>query len=208
MLAAAEAKYGLKYPWKDHEPWGLWWSDSRQSIGQSPSEMFLYYVIARDLKGLDKLLESERAQQALGLKYDKTTASVLDLYCAQLQREHRDVRAPKLLATLETMQGWFDDFELWFNDIKTARMRIALNSSRKIAFFIAAAKETWKNPNDVSEREWELIQVFLTEGPTKIRDALGLEYPIVKGKWPGQREQIERTYDICKSIQKAAKKKK
>jgi hypothetical protein len=68
--------------------------------------------------------------------------------------------------------------------------------------FIAAAVGVWGTPETLTEKQWELVQVFLTQGPTKIEAAVGISYPITKGKWPGQRTQIEKTGDVCLAIAK------
>lgn len=203
MIKAAKDRFGLDYPWKDSSAWDDWWNDSVQSAGQAPSQMFLYYLLARDSENVKTLLESTKAQTAIGVRYDKTTISVLDLYLAQLQEEYRNADAAKILANLGTLKSWFDDFELWFNAIKTAKVpRISTNSSTKIGLFIAAAAQVWLTPDKVSESQWELIQVVLTQGPKKIEEAIGIAYPIPKGKWPGQRLQYEKTVEVCQEIKK------
>lgn len=203
MIDAAKSEYDLEYPWHEHSGWMDWWSDKAQSGGQEPSQMFLYYVIARDLAGLNALLGSGSLQTALKLKYDRTTISVLDLYCAQLQNEELPDSA-KLLATFETMGGWFNDFETWFNALKTEKVpKIPVNSSTKIAFFIAGAAMAWEKPSDVTDRQWQMIQVLLTQGPGKIKEVLGFDLPTARGKWPGQKTQIEGMLEICRNISKA-----
>jgi hypothetical protein len=87
MIKAAKEKYGLDYPWKDPSAWNGWWIDRAQAGGQAPSQMFLYYVIARNVQKVDELLASDALQNRLGLRYDRTTISVLDLYAAQMQHE-------------------------------------------------------------------------------------------------------------------------
>lgn len=49
--------------------------------------MFLDDVIARDIANVETLLGSTKAQDGAGVRYDRTTISVLDLYMAQLQNE-------------------------------------------------------------------------------------------------------------------------
>lgn len=203
MLDAAKSSFGIDYPWKSHTGWNDWWADKAQSAGQEPSQMFLYYVVARDLAGANTLLGSTALQQSLKFKYDRTTISVLDLYCAQLQNEESP-DSPKILATLDTMLTWFSDFEMWFNALKTEKVpKIPVNSSTKIAFFIAGAAAAWGKPELVNDVQWQKIQVLVTQGPGKILDILGLELPTARGKWPGQKEQIEGVLEICKKISKA-----
>jgi hypothetical protein len=104
--------------------------------------MVLYYIICRDLKNLQQVLESREAQRSIGIKYDRKTVSVLDMYTAQLQYEDQHpTEAANMLAKLDLLQRWFADFELWFNEIKMAKIpRIAPSSATKIALFIAGKR--------------------------------------------------------------------
>lgn len=207
MLKVAE-KYDLKYPWKNNESWKQWWSETKLSQGQAPSEMFLYYLIAREVDSVNNLLESQKTLNPLRLNYDRTTASVLDIYCAQAKAE--DISSandhPQMLAPMKKIEEWFADFELWFNTLKVAKVPgIKVNSSTKIALFIAALSKTWPGldgPGQITESQWEILQIFLTQGPGKILEILDFEYPISKGKWPGQKKQIERTFEICEEIKR------
>jgi hypothetical protein len=179
MLESAKRDFGMDYPWKNNTPWDVWWEDTVQSVGQAASQMFLYYVIARDRKGLETLLGSTRTITQLGMKYDGTITWVLDLYCAQLKSQEASGTA-KILTDFAGLTKWFEDFELWFNKIKAEKVpTIKVNSSTKIGFFIAAAAETWGDRAQVTSPQWDLIQVFLTEGPSSIKDKIGLTYPIL-----------------------------
>jgi len=202
MIDAGRSKHELVYPWKNDGAWKQWWTDTWHAIGQAPSQMFLYYLICRDLNNLERLLDSERAQRSLNVRYDRTTASVLDIYTAQLQYEDQYPNdAALMLAKLELLENWFADFELWFNEIKMAKIpRISAGSATKIALFIASAIDVWGTPDRLSEGQWELVQVLLTQGPARISEAIRLPYPIPKGKWPGQKKQIDATVEICREI--------
>ncbi|HEY8096696.1 MAG TPA: DUF262 domain-containing protein [Methylobacter sp.] len=202
MIDAAKNDYGIDYPWSDPKGWTLWWTDNWHVIGQAPSQMFLYYVICRDIANFEMLLGSRNAERQLSIKYDGKTASVLDIYTAQLEYEDRNyTKGAKILANLNMLKGWFDEFELWFNEIKMVRVpQIAPNSATKIALFIASAIKVWGTPDKLRESQWELVQVFLTEGPTAISAEIGVSYPIAKGKWPSQKKQIDATVTLCQKI--------
>ena len=202
MLAYGKNDYGLDYPWKQPEGWNLWWTDNWHVIGQAPSQMFLYYTICRDIKNLEMLLQSEKARRLLSVRYDGTTSSVLDIYTAQLEYEDRNsTDGANILANLNTLRGWFDEFELWFNEVKMVRVpRIVPNSATKIALFIASAIDVWGTPDQLEENQWEAVQVFLTEGTGAISKEIGVDYPIAKGKWPGQKKQIDATVKLCQKI--------
>lgn len=200
MIQAGKQNYGLDYPWQQHSYWKDWWEETAQSTEQAASQTFLYYVIARDLTAVETILNSSQLQQSLGLHYDRTTTSVLDLFCAQMQSEKIQGTA-KITADLLKLAGWFKEFETWFNTIKGQKVpRVSLNSATKVAFFIAGACQLWKAPNAVTEPQWEKIQLFLTKGPAEIQDKLQVEFSPTRGKWPGQKKQIEQTFAICKKI--------
>jgi len=153
--------------------------------------MFLYYVVARDLENVEKLLASSKVQDQLSVRYDRTTISVLDLYVAQLQHESlKPGDSPKILVDVNGLEAWFQSFETWFNTIKKAKVpRIATNSSTTISLFIAAASQVWVTPDKVTEEQWELIQIFPTQGPSKIEDAIGL--PTRSQKESGQDKKLK-----------------
>jgi hypothetical protein len=200
MVATAKERHGVAYPWKQNQAWLAWWNGSAQAIGQAPSQMFLHYLVARDPARIHLLLEDATRAPALGVAYDGTTTSVLDMYCAQAQRESNE-NQPSVLPDLDTLKAWFTDFESWFNTLKTFKCpRLSVNSSTKVALFIAAAAHVWKSPDEVSDSQWEDADCFLTQGPAKIRQVLGVDYTIAKGKWPEHKRQIEKTFEAVRVI--------
>jgi len=200
MIKAGQEIFQLSYPWKNPTGWKDWWHDTTHAAGQAPSQMFLYYVLARDLTAVQTILDSEKVQQTLRLKYDRTTVSVLDLYCAQAQQEQQP-NSPAIIVSLSDLQKWFEEFEAWFNAIKLAKVPgVSVNSATKLAFFIAGATTYWSAPEKVTEEQWESIQFFLTQGPGPIKEKLGRDFSTTRGKWPGQLKQIEQTVGICELI--------
>ena len=200
MMEFGSENYGLSYPWGDHQCWNNWWEGRAQAAGQTASQMFLFYVVVRDLQAVGTLLESGSRQQALGLRYDKTVTSVLDLYCAQAESQEKE-GAPQIVASLETLKDWFGDFERWFNTIKSEKVpRVAVNSATKFAAFIAHASQHWDTVDAVTEEQWEQIQFFLTKGPNDILEGLGMEFSSSRGTWPGQKKQFLQVGKICEKI--------
>lgn len=203
MVQASQLKYQMDYPWKKNAAWLDLWQGSVYASGQYPSEIFLYYLLAKDLANVDTLLRSSSLRQELKIKFDRTTASVLDLYCAQLQNEDQNPSALQALGTLADQKKWFDEFELWFNEIKERYVPgLPVSAARKLALFIAAAIDIFGTPSNVKDEQWELIQIFLTKGPAKIKEAIGVEYPRLSGRWEGQRKHIEKARMVCEEIKK------
>jgi hypothetical protein len=200
MLKHAADHFNLIYPWKESRGWKVWWTGSAHAIGQAPSQMFLYYVVCRDLNSVETLLNSEKAQKSLSVKYDGSTASVLDIYAARLQYEDLGGEV-RILANMDVLERWFREFEHWFNELAMIKVpRIEPNASTKVALFIAAATQVWGSPDRINEKQWDAVQSFLTKSPRDIAAILELDYPIAKGKWPGQKQQIDATMELCQRI--------
>jgi hypothetical protein len=201
MIDAAK-KHGVDYPWVHPDAWTSWWAGTASSVGQAASQMFLYYAIARDPARVHVLLsDPERIQQTLAIRFDGTITTVLDIWCAQGQHESKKPEETAMIADRKTLEAWFLDFEKWFFALKTWKVpRMSVASSTKVALFIAAASMAWRGPELVTPTQWEDIEVFLTQTPTRIKQLLGIEYPLAKGRWTELKKQIDRTFEICRAI--------
>jgi len=64
MIEGARREYGLQWPWATvsqpiRESWNRWWSNKQTSVGQTASEMFLWYVIAKYVAEVDGVLSNQ-----------------------------------------------------------------------------------------------------------------------------------------------------
>ncbi|HZV01815.1 MAG TPA: DUF262 domain-containing protein [Planctomycetota bacterium] len=201
MIENAIARWKVDYPWKQHQAWAGWWANTAQSVGQAPSQMFLHYCVARSPARIH-MLQQDAAQQALGVRFDGTTTSMLDLWVAHCQRESQG-GGPEILPDLATFKAWFDDFESWFNTMRMFKVpKISVNSATKVAMFIAAAAMVWGKVADVTDSQWEDVDIFLTQGPAKVKQVTGIDFPVGKGKWSDHKKQIEATFEIVRAIAK------
>ncbi len=201
MLLSARER-ALDYPWTDNKQagWYTWWEGSDSAKGQAASEVFLFYVLARDRAALDALVHDHH--RPCGLDFDDTVESALDLYCAQAKAEEdRENPATPMLANLTTLKTWFNDFETWFKEIKTSKVpKVPLNSARKVALFIAAAAEKWQTPDELSAEQWDNVDLFLSRGPNDIKEHFGVNYTTPRGKWRTQRIQMDDVFGIVDLI--------
>jgi len=200
-INSAATKFQLDYPWQNTAFWSAFWDDTAKSIGQYPSQVFLIFIIARNLISFQTLIDSEAARASCGVRYDKTMTSVLDLFLAQLNYEDKNAGAAKILPTIDIIKADFINFESWFNAIKgRGVVSIQSNSSLKIVFFIAGAIHYWETPDKVTDAQWEEIQYLLTKGPEDIKRKFSTDFTIAKGKWPGVKQQINDINTICNKI--------
>jgi hypothetical protein len=88
MIESASRK-GVDNPWarnpKACHHWKRWWAEKALAKGQTPSEMFLWYLVLRYRDSLNRLLSSPNLMKHLPVSFRGTTEEALDIYCAQLQ---------------------------------------------------------------------------------------------------------------------------
>ncbi|MCI5116216.1 MAG: hypothetical protein D3912_15670, partial [Candidatus Electrothrix sp. AX1] len=204
MINSAREKHGIDYPWNEdfRESWYSWWKESVYATGQNPSEMFLFFVLAKNLGVVQNILDSEKSVKELKLKYNKTIDSVLDIYCARLQAEDREQIQVNTLPSINDLKFWFDQFQRWFHLIKTNKVPTIKAASRiKIALFIAAASDTWGSPDEVTDSQWDNIDVLLIQGQSKIKSHFkGFTVATPRGKWPAQAKQAADIKELCEKI--------
>ena len=206
MISRAKEKRDIAYPWNEdfRKSWCSWWKESVYATGQNPSEMFLFFVIAKKIDALQDILKSEKSVKELKLKYNKTIDSVLNIYCARLQAEDGGQIQVKTLPSLEEFKSWFDQFQRWFHLIKTNKVTtIKAKSKIKIALFIAAASDVWKSPDDVTDSQWENIETLLLQGQSKIKSHFN-DFVVAtpRGKWPAQAKQVSDIKELCQDDKK------
>ncbi|MGA9377447.1 MAG: DUF262 domain-containing protein, partial [Phormidium sp.] len=109
MINAAK-KRGLSNPWNSNleakELWYDWWKGKEKAKGQTPSLMFLWYLICLDRDKLDSMLKNGITTH-LQISFRGTIEEALDIYCAQLKYQE---------SYKETMLSSFDDIQKNFNE--------------------------------------------------------------------------------------------
>ena len=88
-MTKAAAKKGVKNPWKCYHKaqqyWIDWWEGKAQAKGQTPSAMFLWYLVFSYRTELDNLISTQDTMKHLTMTFNGSTEQALDTYCAQLQ---------------------------------------------------------------------------------------------------------------------------
>ncbi len=88
MIAAAQKK-GVENPWAQYpvacQYWSEWWDGKAQAKGQTPSAMFLWYLVFSHRERLDTLISNQDTMKHLTMTYNGSTEQALDTFCAQLQ---------------------------------------------------------------------------------------------------------------------------
>jgi hypothetical protein len=88
-MIQAGANKGLENPWSTHPEanalWQEWWEGKEVAKGQTPSEMFLWYLVMLHHDKLGEMLQDQSLIRHLKLAFRGTTEEALDIYCAQLR---------------------------------------------------------------------------------------------------------------------------
>jgi hypothetical protein len=207
MLDSAKAKYKLNWPWKSaseqaSEEWSYWWSDKELAIGQTASEMFLWFVIAKRLEGVKAILSNENhIITQLKYRFSGRVDEVADIVCAQFHWESN--QRTKILPNPRELKRLFSEFAEWF---QVLRVRIPsatqLQKYRRIALLMAGLADTKLKAKGLSEFQRNEIESFLTTAGEWSKKQ-GIQVPASKGKWTGSKgmeKQIESYRQVAKII--------
>src|SRR5919202_822388 len=195
MIESASKK-GVDNPWARHpqacRSWQSWWTDKALAKGQTPSEMFLWYLVLLYRDSLNALLFNPSSMKHLPVSFRGTTEEALDIYCAQLQ--YTDLNGGiEVFPTCEKgLEEEFDDFAEWIGYILGYGLTgISVDKYKQTALLIGAAVELGLDPDKLSHDAWDAIAEFLktprTAGEKWLKDQGG--YPEQKGRWGGKKGQ-------------------
>ncbi|MCY7337953.1 MAG: hypothetical protein LH613_17365, partial [Chamaesiphon sp.] len=196
MLEAA-AKIQLSDPWKNfpaaHKQWQDWWRDKEKAKGQTPSLMFLWYLICLERNTLNSIVSPLGGTHHLKMVFRGTTEEILDIYCAQLKYQETESGATELLSSSEViMNERFPVFSHWMHRILSKSLSgINVGNYKQLSLLIAAATELDYQPENLSAAQWNVIGQFIRSPRIASKQILGNydAYPEPKGRWNGERGQ-------------------
>ncbi|MCC5606712.1 DUF262 domain-containing protein [Nostoc sp. CHAB 5834] len=195
MIESA-AKKGVDDVWAKNieasNSWRDWWEGKALAKGQTPSEMFLWYLILVHREGLNSLLLNASSMKHLPVSFRGTTEEALDIYCAQLQYTDLHGGTDVFPTCGRGMEEDFDHFAKWIGFILNYGLAgISVDKYKQTALMIAAAVELKVPLDKLSDDAWDAIAQFLkaprTAGEQWLKDLGG--YPEQKGRWGGRKGQ-------------------
>jgi Protein of unknown function DUF262 len=207
--SAAERE--MKYPWSTNalaeKEWYDWWDGREKAKGQTPSLMFLWYLICLERNHLNSILTTPGGTHHLGIVFRGTTEEALDIYCAQLKYQESESNSEKLVKSFDSIfEDYFVKFASWMHRILSRSLPGAsVDTYKQLALFIAGAVELEVSPNNLSNSQWSSIGNFIRRPRQAGREILGNNdaYPEPKGRWGGQRGQklqCDKAIEIVKKI--------
>ena len=194
------------WPWRAHERaaslWKLWWNNTKTVTGQTSSEMFLWYVVGRCKKELDRILRNKtHLTSNLHLTFRNRTDEVLDIVCAELRFEDRNPSQPRLLPTAKTLaDDYFPSFCEWWKAIRMkCTTQVTVAKHRSVALLIPGLLKSFKDTN-LSDDQWGWIGRFIM-GTRATASDLQVAFPEAKGRWSAsQRAQLDAYDNVAAAI--------
>lgn len=212
MILSASKK-GVKNPWlgsaKAKQIWHDWWDDKVKAKGQTPSEMFLWFLISLHRHKLHTLLSTPTQMKHLPISFRGTTEEALDIYCAQLQ--YTDAKGgPTIFPTWDDgLDKLFKSYLKWVEFILTyGASGISVDKYKQMALIIAAGVELKVDPKRISNDAWDAIADFIrtprSAGAKWLKSQGG--YPEQKGRWAGEKGQKGQCDKVVKLLEAILKK--
>jgi len=207
MIDVANRDYGLHWPWEGvpqqvRDNWNRWWAGKQTAVGQTASEMFLWYLIAKYVAEIDSLLSNQtHLASSLNVAFDGRTEEVADIFAAQLKHESGHMSTPNILCTsVDLRDRLFPVFATWWSQVNNMIPNIGVDRYRRVALLIAAL--SGQDPSTLNVNQWDMMERFLRSSRQTAQD-LGIVLPEAKGKWggqKGQKGQIIAYRDVAKTI--------
>ena len=195
MIEAASKKgvdnLWIQYP-TARKHWVEWWEGKAQAKGQTPSAMFLWYLVFVHRKKLDNLISTQDTMKHLAMTFNGSTEQALDTYCAQLQFTDAKKGEPIFPTYGNGLEKDFENFITWIEAILGSGMSgVSVDKYKQTALLIGSAVELGLDAETLSHDVWDAISGFIRaprQAGTKWLKKEG-GYPEPRGRWKGTRGQ-------------------
>ena len=205
-------EHSLKNPWANKDSafkaWCDWWGGTAKARGQTPSEMFLWYLVTLHSDKLNELVSVAHQMKHLSIAFRGSTEEALDVFCAQLQWTDEKGGVPVFPTYDGGLDAEFEGFALWVEFVLSQGLTgLSVDKYKQMALFIAAAEQIGLRPQDISHDAWDAIAEFIRTPRVAGNKWLKAQggYPEQKGRWggtKGQKAQCDRVVDLVEAIVK------
>jgi hypothetical protein len=207
FLTKANQQFSISYPWTAntaYEIWNDWWAEKEISRGQTPSESFLWSLIAAQASQLDAILQNTDALKALNVRFNRAIDEALDAYCAQLHWQDTNQSIPPAVMPFDEMHAlFFPYFQHWIELLLGRNgTTLPVTKHRIVSSLIGAAYRADVDPDKLDEQQWTDIVEFVRR-PTEMAKKFDCEWPLSNGKWDGKkgyRAQMDAAHDIITKL--------
>ena len=195
MIQAAEKK-GVDHPWEQYpeawQHWIEWWEGKAQAKGQTPSAMFLWYLVFSHRQKLEDLTANANVMRHLGMTFNGSTEQALDTYCAQLQFIDTQNQVSIFSTYGNGLEEDFRNFVRWVAVILSRGMPgVSVDKYKQMALLIGAMVELKLNSNQLNDDVWDALREFIQTPRLAGSKWLSKKggYPEPRGRWKGNRGQ-------------------
>jgi hypothetical protein len=201
------AERGVEDPWRAVPTalahWSDWWEGTAKAKGQTPSEMFLWFLVQVYRRELNKLLGSADAMKHLPISFRGTTEEALDIFCAQLHYTDNQ-GGPAIFPTYEGgLEKHFTSFATWIETILSQGLAgVSVDKYKQVALLIGAATELQLSPQKLSNDAWDAIGEFIRSPRKTGAKWLTDGYPEPKGRWSGAKGQFGQCEKATELLEK------
>lgn len=164
MINNSTSEFGIDWPWRTSQQaaarWKDWWENTKTVTGQTPSEMFLWFVLTKRIEELDRVLSNKaHLTQDLRRTFRNRSDQVLDIVCAELSYEDSKGGEPRLFpSSNEIHEKYFPEFRDWWHAMRLQLTgQMAVNKFRTIAALIPALSKYFGEPAEVTDTQWGTI---------------------------------------------------
>jgi hypothetical protein len=185
--------------------WKRWWNNTKTVTGQTSSEMFMWYIVAKKCPQVDVVLGNKNhLTKNLALTFRNSTDEVLDIVCAQLKFEDQSFSEARLLPdAMALASDYFPEFKMWWSATRMkCATQVQVSRHRAVALLIPGLVKNFSSPSAVSDTQWGWIGKFVS-GSRATAAELGVIFPESKGRWSGekgQRAQINAYAEVAEAI--------
>ena len=181
----------IQYP-TARKYWIDWWEGKAQAKGQTPSAMFLWYLVFTHREKLDNLISTQDTMKHLAMTFNGSTEQALDTYCAQLQFTDTKKGESVFPTYGNGLEKDFENFVTWIEAILGSGISgVSVDKYKQTALLIGSAVELGLNAETLNDDAWDEISGFIRaprQAGTKWLKAEG-GYPEQRGRWKGKRGQ-------------------
>ena len=183
------------------------WEGKLKARGQTPSEMFLWYLLTLHRNEMDNLVSSSNQMKHLPISFRGSTEEALDIYCAQLQWTDENGGAIVFPTYDRGLRDEFGFFAEWIKTILSFGIAgLSVDKYKQTALFIAASAELDIKPQRLSKDAWDAIAEFIRTPRTAGSKWLKGGYPEQKGRWRGSKGQKSQCDIVVELVEQILKK--
>jgi hypothetical protein len=209
MLKSAKDRK-IPNPWGENEKayqlWSEWWEGRLTARGQTPSEMFLWYLVTMSREPLNELLSTPDQMKHLKIAFRGSTEEALDVYCAQLQWSDERKGDVEVFPYGERLQKTFDKYAAWIELILQKGLAgVSVNKYKQIALLTGALVDQKIQAEQVSNDAWDAFALFIRSPREAGKKWLNGGYPEQKGRWGGTSGQYMQCKQACNLVSEILK---